>query len=118
MANFNAPKTQRQQAAATPVAYRGDEVFFHKGGQPVSGKVLCTGRHGCTVEHGGQQHKVKWEHVSGHKKRAPQRYHVLEHGEDGVIVRNQHGERRYIGIPPEARGERLVLDDGKDKKPG
>lgn len=118
MADFNAPKNQRQQGAATPTAYRGDEVFFHKGGRPVSGKVLSTGRHGCTIEHCGAPHKVKWEQISGHKKRAPQRYHVVENGEDGMIVRNQHGEHRYVGIPPEARGERLVLDDGKKKTPG
>lgn len=113
MASFNAPKNQRQLHAASPVAYAGDEVFFHKAGQPVSGKVLCTGRHGCTVEHGGQRHKVKWEHISGHKKRSVQRYHVVDQGEDGLIVRDQNGRHRYVGIPPEARGERLVLDGGK-----
>lgn len=115
MADFFGPKNQRQQQAAGPRAYAGDEVFFHKGGQPVSGKVLCTGKHGCTVEHGGEKHKVRWEHVAGHKKRAPQRYHVVEHGEDGLIVKDQTGKHRYVGIPPEARGERLVLDGGKKK---
>jgi hypothetical protein len=118
MADFNAPKNQRQQNAAGPCAYAGDEVFFHKGGQPVSGKVLCAGRHGCTVEHGGQQHKVKWEHVAGHKKRAMQRYKVLEKGEDGLIVEDGSGRRRYVGIPPEARGERLVLDKESPRQPG
>ncbi|MNE28676.1 hypothetical protein D3C81_1814660 [compost metagenome] len=91
-------------------AYPGDEVYFHKAGRPVSGKVLCAGKHGCTVEHGGARHKVKWEQLAGHKKRAQQNYQVLEHGEDGLIVENQHGHRRYVGIPPEARAEQLVLD--------
>lgn len=113
MADFNAPKNQRQQQASGPRAYAGDEVFFHKGGQPVSGKVVCVGRHGCTVEHEGKQHKVRHEHIVGHKKRAPQRYRVLEHGEDGLIVADSTGARRYVGIPPEARGERLVLGGGK-----
>ena len=112
MADFNAPKNQRQQQAAGPRAYAGDEVFFHKGVRPVSGKVLCTGKHGCTIEHGGQRHKVKWHDVVGHKKRAIQRYHVLEEGEDGLIVSDGSGRTRYVGIPSEARGERLVLDGG------
>lgn len=112
MADFNAPKNQRQQQAAGPRAHAGDEVFFHKGGRPVSGKVVCTGKHGCTVEHEGEHHKVKWEHVAGHKKRAVQRYHVLEQGEDGLIVQDASGARRYIGIPPEARSERLAFDKG------
>ena len=111
MADAFAPKNKRQQQAAGPaqVAARGDEVFFHRSGKPVSGKVLCAGRHGCTVAHGGKQHKVKWEHISGHKKRAVQRYKVVEKGEDGLIVADDSGQRRYVGIPPEARGERLVV---------
>lgn len=96
-------------------ASKDDEIYFHKGGQPVSGKVLCAGKHGCTVEHGGQQHKVKWEHVAGHKKRAPQRYTVVEEGEDGHIVQDSSGKRRLVMIPPEARQEQLVL--GTTKQP-
>lgn len=90
-------------------AYPGDEVFFHFRGEPRCGKVLCTGKHGCVVDHNGERHKLKWEHLSGHKARAPQTYKVLEHGEDGLIVENQHGKKRYLGIPPEARGEKLEL---------
>ena len=116
MADFNAPKNQRQQRAAGPKANAGDEVFFHKAGQPVSGRVLCSGKHGCTIEHEGKQHKVKWEHVAGHKKRAIQRYRVLEQGEDGLIVQDGNGARRYIGIPPEARAERLMVDEGKPRR--
>lgn len=97
-------------------AYPGDEVFFHHNGQPKCGKVLCVGKHGCTVEHGGKQHKIKWEYLAGHKTRAPQDYKVVEHGEDGVIVENQHGQRRYLGIPPEARAEQLVLDQQKTNR--
>ena len=101
-----APKPGQQQAR---IAARGDEVFFHRRGTPVSGKVLCAGQHGCTVEHGGKQHKVKWEHINGHKKRAVQRYKVVEKGEDGLIVEDDGGQRRFVGIPPEARGEQLKL---------
>lgn len=84
-------------------AYPGDELFFHKAGKPVVGKVVAAGKHGCTLEHEGKQHKVKWEHISGHKSRVPQQYNVIEHGDDGLIVENQHGHRRFVGIPPEAR---------------
>lgn len=99
-------------------ASKDDEVYFHHKGQPKSGKVLCTGKHGCTVqEECGTQHKLKWEHLAGHKKRAPQQYKVLDHGEDGLIVENQHGQRRYLGVPPEARAEQLVLDEQKSGSP-
>lgn len=87
----------------------GDEVFFHHAGVPKVGKVLCAGRHGCTVDHEGTQHKLKWEHLAGHKSRAPQNYKVMDHGDDGMIVENQHGHRQYLSIPPEAREERLAL---------
>lgn len=99
-------------------AYPNDEVFFHHKGQPKVGKVLAVGRHGCTVEHEGTRHKLKWEHVAGHKTRAPQNYTVEHHGEDGMIVKSESGERRFIQIPPEARQEQLVVDapaKGKNK---
>lgn len=96
-------------------AYPGDEVFFHFKGQPKCGKVVAVGRHGCTVDHQGEPHKLKWEHLAGHKSRAPQEYKVLEHGEDGVIVENQHGQRRYLGIPPDAKEEQLQLDQQKKR---
>lgn len=100
--------TQQPQKSPS-TAYRGDEVYFRKGGQPVAGKVLCSGRHGCTVEHDGEHHKVKYEHLLGHKKRAPQRYHVEDEGEDGLIVRDGNGKRHFVGVPPEAKAERLEL---------
>lgn len=96
-------------------AYPGDEVFFHHRGAPCVGKVLAAGRHGCTLEHEGAKHRVKWEKIAGHKSRAPQQYRVLHEGEDGVIVENQHGKRRFLGIPPEARAEVLELDKQKSK---
>lgn len=113
MASFTGKQSNPNAAGPARTAYTGDEVFFHKGGQPVSGKVLCAGRHGCTVEHNGEQHKVKWDQLAGHKKRAMQRYKVLEKGEDGLIVQDGCGARRYVGIPPEARSERLELEKGK-----
>lgn len=97
-------------------AYRDDEVFFHHNGQPKVGKVLSAGRHGCVVEHEGARHKLKWEHIAGHARRAPQEFSVEHHGDDGMIVRNQHGHRRYFSIPPEARDEQLHIDPTKQAK--
>lgn len=95
----------------------GDEVFFHHKGVPKAGKVLCAGKHGCTVEHEGEQHKLKWEHLAGHKTRAPQRYTVVEEGEDGLIVQDASGKRRLVSIPPEARAEQLELEPQKKQRP-
>ncbi|WP_441280584.1 hypothetical protein [Tardiphaga sp. 862_B3_N1_1] len=96
-------------------ANKDDEVYFHHNGEPKSGKVLCAGKHGCTVDHGGKQHKLKWEQIAGFKKRAPQRYTVVEEGEDGIIVQTKDGKRRLVSIPPEARAERLEV--GKKQRP-
>ena len=100
----------QKQTSSAQTAAPGDEVYFHHKGVPKSGRVVCIGKHGCTVEHEGAQHKLKWEHLAGHKKRAPQRYKVVEEGEDGVIVQDDSGRRRLVSIPPEARVERLKLD--------
>lgn len=91
-------------------AYPGDEIFFHKSGQPCCGKVLSAGKHGCFVEHDGQRHKLKWAHLAGHKKRTQQNYTVVDKGEDGIVVQDANGRRRLVSIPPEARQERLAVD--------
>lgn len=99
----------RPEPEPNPDVCRGDHVYFqHKAG-PQAAEVLCTGKHGITVKHGGGHHKVRWEHVLGHKKRAAQKYDVLDEGEDGLIVQDADGQRRYLNIPPEARAEKMVL---------
>jgi hypothetical protein len=102
--------TQKPQQPAVSHAFAGDEVYFHKAGQPAAGKVVCSGKHGCTVSHEGKHHKVRWEHVLGHKKRAARRYHVEDQGEDGMIVRDDTGKRHFVAVPPEAKAERLELN--------
>lgn len=99
-------------------AFPGDEVYFHHKGKPKVGKVKCAGRHGCVVDdEEGAEHKLKWQHLAGFKSRTPQEYKVLHHGEDGLIVQNQHGHQRYLGIPPEARAEQLELGPQKNSGP-
>lgn len=86
----------------------GDELYFHHAGEPRSGRVLAHGQHGCTLEHEGEPHKIKWEHVLGHKKRASQHYSVVDQGEDGMIVEDENGNRRFIGVSDEAREDRMI----------
>ncbi|WP_438979532.1 hypothetical protein [Polynucleobacter sp.] len=95
------------------LAYAGDEVFFHHKGEPKVGKVLAVGRHGCTVEHEKTRHKLKWEHIAGHSSRAKQDYTVEHHGEDGMIVKSQNGQKRFISIPAEAKAEQYELQEKK-----
>ncbi len=53
------------------MAQVGDEIYFHAGGKPTCGKIVCHGKHGATVkDDSGTHHKVKWEGVLGHKTRA------------------------------------------------
>jgi predicted ABC-type ATPase len=86
----------------------GDELYFRHESGPRAGRVVAHGKHGCTLEHDGSPCKVKWEHVLGHKKRAAQHYTVVDQGEDGMIVEDANGKRRFIGVPDDAREERLV----------
>lgn len=90
-------------------ATAGDEIFFYLKGDPKSGRVICSGKTGCIVDHEGKKIKLKWKHVAGTKRRVPQTYRVIDQGEDGLIIENQKGRRKYLGIPPEARGEKLKL---------
>ena len=84
----------------------GDEIYFHKEGQPCSGKVLSTGRHGCIVSHEGKEHRLRWVGMVGHRKRAAREYHVVDAGEDGVVVEDRHGKRHFLTMSGEQRSGR------------
>lgn len=98
------------EPVANPDVMPKDHVFFRHPKGPHAGEVTATGKHGITVTHEGKPHRVKWEHVLGHKTRAPQTYDVLEEGEDGLLVKDAAGKRKYMNVPPEARGEKMVLE--------
>lgn len=105
-------KPKRQKQTPRPGVEPGDDVFFHHEGQPTSGRVVCHGAHGCTIDHGGEKRRVYWSDVLGHKARAQKQFEVLDRGDDGVIVRDQSGKRRFVA------GEVPEPDTRPDESPG
>lgn len=104
---FKQPKPQKEPEPRSDVEI-GDHLYVHHQGQPCTGIVHAHGKHGVTVEVGGQRHKVKWNKVLGHKKRAQQRYNVIEQGEDGMLVEDAQGKRRFVAISNEAKEDPMV----------
>lgn len=96
------------QSTPLPGVVVGDHVYIRHVDGPTSGCVLAHGRDGATVDVAGTRHKVPWQHVLGHKRRVAQTFKIEDEGEDGMIARDAGGKRHYIGIPPEAREDRLV----------
>lgn len=86
----------------------GDHLYVHHRGQACAGVVQAHGRHGVTVDVDGQPHKLKWDKVLGHKKRAEQRYEMIDDGEDGMLVKDHQGKQRYVAVPNEAKEDPLV----------
>jgi len=85
--------------------HAGDDLYYrHPRLGAVSGKVLAHGEHGCTLECGKQRHKVKWDNVLGHKKRSAQDYTVVDEGEDGLVVADAKGRRRYVATSEPEQG--------------
>lgn len=95
-------------AAPRADVVRGDHVFFNHPSGPLAGEVVCVGAHGCTLKTGDITHKIKWPHILGHKKRNPQAYQIADSGEDGHIVTDPSGKRRYLAVPNEAHADPLV----------
>lgn len=124
-------KPKPQQANDGPRAHPGDEVYFrHAEHGPMSGKVLAAGAHGCTVKcPKGQNHKVRWSDLHGHKQRAERHAKIIEQGEDGSICETEDGKRFYLaGDMPKDEPEqdpvekmtkalRTVMRDLRRRKP-
>src|SRR6266403_1005211 len=98
-----------------PDVIPGDEIFFNHPSGPLAGKVIACGEHGATIRVGDVTHKIKWPHILGHKKRQPQGYRIADSGEDGHLVVDEGGKRRYLAVPNEAHEDQLVA---KAEKPG
>lgn len=103
-------KPPKPQAAPEPRAdvEVGDHLYVHHLGQPCTGKVMAHGKHGVTVDVGGQHHKVKWDKVLGHKQRIGQAYSIVDQGEDGMLVEEPGGRRRFIATPNESKEDPMV----------
>lgn len=106
MKTFKPAGQAKAEPVAKPGVIVGDEVYCHHQAGPHAGKVVAHGKHGVTLE-GGR--KVRWEHVLGHKRRAAQEYTIVDEGEDGCIVQDKNGLRQFIGVPPEAREDQLMI---------
>jgi len=104
---FQKPKPQQDPEPRGDVEV-GDHLYVHHKGQPCTGRVAAHGRHGVTVEIDGKHHPVKWDKVLGHKKRAAQRYNIIDQGEDGMLVEDGQGKRRFIGVPNESKEDPMV----------
>lgn len=102
------PPAPRPEPEPKPGVEVGDHLYVHHKGQPCTGMVKAHGRHGVTVDIDGQHHQVKWQHVLGHKKRAGQRYAVVDQGEDGMLVEDGTGRRRYVATPNESKEDPMV----------
>lgn len=81
----------------------GDELYVHHCGQPHTCRVVAHGRHGVTGEVEGEHHPFTWDKVLGHKKRATLRYAIKDQGEDGMILEDRAGNRRYMATPNESK---------------
>lgn len=102
------PPKPRAEPVPRPGVEVGDHLYVHHKGQPCSGMVKAHGRHGVTVDVDGQQHQVRWDKVLGHKKRAPQKYAVVDQGEDGMLVEDGTGRRRFVATPNESKEDPMV----------
>lgn len=107
MLNDQLKAANNDRATSTEV---GDEIYFNHPTGPQCGRVAAYGKHGVTVHHAGKPHSVKWEHILGHKKRANKKYNIIDEGEDGLIVGDAAGKRKFLNIPPEARLGDMVLE--------
>jgi predicted ABC-type ATPase len=112
------PQQQKQQPEKEPkdVAV-GDELYVHHGGQPHTCRVVAHGRHGVTGEIEGKHHKFTWDRVLGHKKRAKLRYRITDQGEDGMILEDHAGNRRYLATPNEAKEDPYVAKALDPRRP-
>lgn len=102
MAAIQKPSAQKkgEEQPPLPDVEVGDEVYFrHPEGGPQAGMIASFGRHGCHVDCQGRRYQVLWEHMLGHKLRVKPGYSVVDEGEDGMIVEEPAGRRRYIHDP-------------------
>jgi len=93
--------------ARKPGVEVGDHVYFKLGDQHTHGKVVCHGEHGCHIDHDGGRSRVYWSDVLGHRSRSAKSAKVIDQGDDGFLMEDDKGRRRFVaGELPEQEPER------------
>jgi len=97
-----------KKESLSPDAEVHDEVYFrHASGHKV-GRVCARGKHGCVVESDGQKHKVLWDDYLGHKTRVKPDVKVIDQGDDGLLVEDGQGKRRFVHDPLQPMAKSLM----------
>lgn len=80
----------------------GDTVYARSDAGPVVLKVLASGKDGFTGEDNkGERHKLPHDRYLGHQRRVKHSYRIADEGEDGSLLEDETGNRRFIqGKPP------------------
>ncbi len=101
------PKPEKKpQPTGNPGVRVKDHVYFRHGADVRHGHVRACGEHGATINADGETHRVTWDRVMGHKKRAEIKVKVVDQGEDGAIVEDDKGNRFYLKSADEGGGEK------------
>jgi predicted kinase len=93
------PSKPKANEAPAPDVERGDHIFFRTPKGPATGKVLARGKHGVTLDHEGKRRTVRWDDIHGHKSKVQSSVRVVDQGEDGLIVEDEGGQRRFVRDP-------------------
>ncbi len=100
------PKPKAPKQTRKPGVEVGDAVYFKLGDQHTHGKVVCHGEHGCHIDHEGGRSRVYWNDVLGHKARSATSARVVDKGDDGFLMEDDKGRRRFVaGELPEPERE-------------
>ena len=102
-----AEKKQGQQQPRPDVEV-GDHLYVSHRGSHCAGHVVAHGQHGVTINIDGAHQKVPWGGVLGHKKRAAKRYNIVDQGEDGMLVEDAKGRRRFIAMGSDVKENQMI----------
>lgn len=102
-----ASQAEKAKEATQPDVEVGDEVYFrHPKHGPTYGEVKARGKHGCVLhcDADSMRYRVRWEHMLGHRVKVQPNYVVEDEGQDGFIIRDGEGRRRYLHDAEPAEG--------------
>jgi hypothetical protein len=110
------PPPKPEYPEVYPDVEPGDCVYVrHPKKGPMSVRVMATGKHGLTAScPAGDLYRVHWARVLGVKDRVARKVRVVDNGQEGCIVEDDKGQRRYIAHEDEA-GDDSSGGSGKGK---